>query len=171
MLSMAAYSAMTVDIMSDAELTRIVRKSDYTPALGLSKHMASIFEEKKVDRKNKLSPTDIPNMSILACMVLEKSLTKNFILRSMEGKKSGQMQRRISWRRLVLNPTIQQAVINLHIKYKHSSLHGCGEIVGENLHYTKYGRKENWTNAVKKKENAGSQSHNTTGCHQPVYQI
>ena len=66
------------------------------------------------------------------------------------------MQGRISWRRLVLNPTIQQGVINLRTNYEHSSLHGCGEIVDENLHDTKYGRKENWTNAVKKKENAGS---------------
>ena len=30
-------------------------------------------------------------MSILACMVVEKSLTKHFILQSMKGKKIGQM--------------------------------------------------------------------------------
>ena len=81
------------------------------------------------------------------------------------------MQGRISWRRLILNPTIPHVVINLHTKYEHSSLHDFGEIVDENLQYTKYGRKENWTNAVKKKEKAGSQSRNTTSCDQLVYQI
>ena len=53
-------------------------------------------------------------MSFLACMVVEKSLTKNFILQSMEGKKRGQIQGKIGKRSLVLNPTIQQVVINLH---------------------------------------------------------
>ena len=66
----------------------------------------------------------------------------------MEGKKSGQMQGRINWRRLVLNPTIHKVVINLHTKYEHSSLHGCGEIFDEKFHSSKYGRKEKWTNAV-----------------------
>ena len=83
---------------------------------------------------HKSSSTCVPNMSILACMVVEKSLTKNFILQSMEGKKSGQMQGRICWRRLVLNPTIQQVVINLRTKYEHSSLYGCGEIFDEKFH-------------------------------------
>ena len=41
----------------------------------------------------------------------------------MEGKKIGQIKGQISRRRLVLNPTIQQVVINLHTKYEHSSLH------------------------------------------------
>ena len=65
-------------------------------------------------------------MSILACMVVEKPLTKNFIPQSMEGKKIGQIQGRIraeGW--------LQQVVINLHTKYEHSSLHGCGEITDE----------------------------------------
>ena len=59
-------------------------------------------------------------MSILAFMVEEKSLKKNFIIQSMEGKKIGQIQGRISRRRLV-----QQVIINLHTKNGHSSLHGC----------------------------------------------
>ena len=42
----------------------------------------------------------------LARMVFEKSLTKNFILESMEGNETGQIQGRISRRRLVPNPTI-----------------------------------------------------------------
>ena len=94
-------------------------------------------------------------MRILACMVVEKSLTKYFILESMDekkmdkykknkqekagfqshdtiyfipqslkGKKIGQLQRRISRRRLVLNPTIQQCFINLATKYDYSRLHG-----------------------------------------------
>ena len=48
----------------------------------------------------------------------------------MEGKKIGQIQGRIR-RRLVLVPIIQQVVINLHTKYEHSSLHGCGKIFDE----------------------------------------
>ena len=47
------------------------------------------------------------NVRILACMVVEKSLTKYFIPQSMKGKKIEQIEGRISRRRLVLNPTIQ----------------------------------------------------------------
>ena len=36
---------------------------------------------------NKSSSTCIPNIRILACMVVEKSLTKYFIPQSMKGKK------------------------------------------------------------------------------------
>ena len=90
----------------------------------------------------------------------------------MEGKKIGQMQGRISWRRLVLNPTIQQVVINLRTKYEHSSLHGCGEIFDETFHSSKYGRKEKRTNTDEnRQEKVGSQSHNTASRHQPAYQI
>ena len=76
---------------------------------------------------NKSSSTCIPNMSILAGMVLKKSLMKNVILQSMDGKKIGQIQGRISRRRLILNPMIQQVIINLHTKDEHSTgtLHGC----------------------------------------------
>ena len=55
-------------------------------------------------------------------------LTKNFIIQSMERKKIGQIQGRISRRRLVCNPTIQHVIINLYTKYDCSSLQGCGEI-------------------------------------------
>ena len=51
-------------------------------------------------RYNKSSPTCHPNMTIPACMVVEKSWTKNFNLQRMEGKKIGQIQGRIrgeSW--------------------------------------------------------------------------
>ena len=65
------------------------------------------------------------NMNILACMVLEKSLMKNVILQSMEGKQIGKIQGRISRRRLVLNPTIQQCIMNLHTLDQLSTLHGC----------------------------------------------
>ena len=79
-----------------------------------------------IPRYNKLSSTRVLNMSILACMVVEISLTKIFIFQSIEGKKLGQMQGRIRLRRLVLNPTIQ-VVISLRTKYEHSSLHCSGE--------------------------------------------
>ena len=56
-------------------------------------------------------------MTTLACMVVEKSLTKNFIIQSMERKKIRQIQGRISRRRLFLNPTIQHVVI-MYDKYE-----------------------------------------------------
>ena len=89
------------------------------------------------------------NMSILACIAVEKSLTKHFILQSIEGKRIGQIQARINRRRLNLNARIQQVVINLHIKYEHSSMYCCGEIFDETFHLSNYGRKENWTNTGK----------------------
>ena len=49
----------------------------------------------------------------------------------MEKKKIGQIQERISSRRLVCNHTKQHIVINLYTKYDYSSLHGCGEILEE----------------------------------------
>ena len=40
-------------------------------------------------------------------------------------------------------------------------LHSFTKIFDEKFHHSKYGKKENWTNAEKnKQENAGSQSHN-----------
>ena len=87
-----------------------------------------------IPRYNKLSSICIPNMSIPACMVVKKSLAKNFILQSTEGKKIRQIQGRISRRRLVLNPTLQEVFINQHTKYEHSSLHGCGLIFDEKVH-------------------------------------
>ena len=74
----------------------------------------------------------------------------------MEKKKIRQIQGRISRRRLVRNPMIQYIIINLHTKYDYSSLHSFTEIFDENFHYLKYGKKENWTNTGKnKQEKAG----------------
>ena len=92
----------------------------------------------------------------------------------MERKKIGQIQGRISRRRLVRNPTIQYTIINLHIKYDYSSLHSfsLAEIFDEKFHHSKYGKKENWTNTGKnKQEKAGLRSHNTTCHYQSVYEI
>ena len=81
----------------------------------------------------------------------------------MERKKTGQIQGRISWRRLVRNPTIQYIIINRHTKYEYSSLHSFTEIFDEKFLHSKYGKKENWTNTGKnKQEKAGSQSHDTS---------
>ena len=116
--------------------------------------------------------TCIPNMTTLACIVSQKSLTKNSIIQSMERKKIGQIQGRISRRRLVRNPTIHYININLHTKYDYPSLHSFTEIFDEKFHHSKYGKKENWTNKGKnKQEKAGLQSHNTACHHQSVYQI
>ena len=78
-------------------------------------------------------------MTPLACTVSQKSLTKNFIIQSMERKKIGQIQGRISRRRLVCNSTIQHVIINLYTKYDSSSLQGCGEIFDEKV-LRNYGR-------------------------------
>ena len=78
-------------------------------------------------------------MITLACTVSQKSLTKNFIIQSMERKKIGQIKGRISRRRLVCNPTIQHVIINLYTKYDSSSLQGCGEIFDEKV-LRNYGR-------------------------------
>ena len=111
-------------------------------------------------------------MNTLAYTVSEKSLTKNFIIQRMERKKIGQIQGRLSRRRLVHNPMIQYIIINLHTKYEYSSLHSFTEIFVEKFHHSKYGKKENWTNTGKnKQERAGSQSHDTIHHYQPAYQI
>ena len=57
------------------------------------------------------------------------------------------MQGRISRRRLVSNPTIQQVVINMHTEYDYmySSLRGCEGILDAQFHnnYSNNGKKEN----------------------------
>ena len=87
-------------------------------------------------------------MTTLACTVSQKSLTKNFIIQSMERKKIGQIQGRISRRRLVCNPTIQHVIINLYTKYDSSSLQGCGEIFDEKV-LRNYGRTDGMTDRCK----------------------
>ena len=90
----------------------------------------------------------------------------------MERKKIRQIQGRISRSRLDRNPKIQYIIINLHTKYEYSSLHSFTEIFDEKFQHSKYGKKENWTNTGKnKQEKAGLQSHNIACHHQPVYQI
>ena len=83
-------------------------------------------------------------MTTLACTVSQKSLTKNFIIQSIERKKIGQIQGRISRSRLVCNPTIQHVVINLYTTYDFSSLQDCGEIFDETFEGTE-GRKDGRT--------------------------
>ena len=74
-------------------------------------------------------------------MVVEKFLTKKIIILSMERTKIGEIQERISRRRLVLNHTIQQVIINLHPKYDYSSLHSRGEIFDAKFHYSENGKR------------------------------
>ena len=83
--------------------------------------------------------TCLSNMTILACTVSQNSLTKNFTIQSLERTKIGQIQGRISRRRLVCDPTIQLVIINLSIKYDFSSLQGCAEIFDEKV-FRNYGR-------------------------------
>ena len=121
---------------------------------------------------NTSSSTCIPNMTILACWVLQKPLTKNFINPSTERKNLGQIMRTISCRWLVPNATIQHIIIHLYTKYDYSSLLGLTETFDEKFHQSKYGKKESWTNNENNKlQMAGSQCHNTTHHHPPVYQI
>ena len=65
----------------------------------------------------------------------------------MERKKIGQIQGRISKRRLVCNPTIQHVIINLYTKYDSSSLQGCGEIFDEKVLWN-YGRTDGRTDGM-----------------------
>ena len=83
-------------------------------------------------------------MTTLARTVSQKSLTKNFIIQSMERNKIGQIQGRISRRRLVCNPTIKHVIINLYTEYDHSNLQGCGEIFDEKV-LRNYGRTDGRT--------------------------
>ena len=111
-------------------------------------------------------------MTTLACIVSQKSLTKIFIIQSMEWKKIGQIQGRLSRRRLVRNPTIQYIIINLLTQYDYSRLHSFIEIFDEKFHHSKYGKKENWTNTGKnEQEKAGSQSDDTIFHYQLAYTI
>ena len=71
---------------------------------------------------------------------------ENFIIQSMERKKIGQIQGRISRRRLVCNPTIK--IINLYTKYDSSSLQDCGEIFDEKV-LQNYGRMDGMTDKCK----------------------
>ena len=90
----------------------------------------------------------------------------------MERKKIGQIQERISRRRLVRNPTIQYIIINIHTKYDYSSLHSFTQIFDEKFHHSKYGKKENWTNTGKnKQEKPDLQSHDTIHHYQLAHQI
>ena len=73
----------------------------------------------------------------------------------MERKKIGQIQGRISRRRLVCNPTIQHVIINMYTKYDSSSLQDCGEIFDEKV-LRNYGRTDGRTDGM------------TDGC-KPVY--
>ena len=74
----------------------------------------------------------------------------------MERKKIGQIQGRISRRRLVHNPTTQYNIINLLTKYDYSSLNSFTEIFDEKFDHSKYEKKENWTSTGKnKQEKAG----------------
>lgn len=85
-------------------------------------------------------------------MVVEKSLTQNFIILRMERRRLDDIGR-INKRMLVPSPTIQQVIINLHPKYDHLA---C-MVVEESL--TKFiilrmERKtieENWRNTGKKR--------------------
>ena len=68
-------------------------------------------------------------MTILACMASGEIFDETF----HGWKENWTKQEELSRKRLVLNPTIQQLVINLHIKYEQSSSHCCFEIIDEHF--------------------------------------
>ena len=76
-------------------------------------------------------------MTTPARTVSQKSWMKNFIIQSMERKKMGQIQGRISMRMLFRNPAIKNIIINLHTEYDYSSLHSFTEIFDEKFHHSK----------------------------------
>ena len=84
----------------------------------------------------------MPNITTPACTVSQKCLTNSFIIGSMERKKIGQIQERISSRRLACNPTTQHNVTNLYTKYDYSSFHGLEKSLTKNLRGRTEGRTE-----------------------------
>ena len=66
-------------------------------------------------------------MNFLCYAVVEISLTKN-----IERKKKEQIQGRTNRRRLILNPMIQLAIVNLYTKYEVSILNGFRDILTKN---------------------------------------
>ena len=89
------------------------------------------------------------------------------------GKKKNQTNTgKKTMKRPVHNPLKQYIMIILHTKYDYSSLNSFTEITDKKFHYSKYGKKENWTNAGKNKhEKAGSPSHNIIHLYHPAYNI
>ena len=75
-------------------------------------------------------------------MVVEKSLTQNFIILRMERRRLDDILGRINKRMLVLSPTIQQVIINLHPKYDHLACMVVEQSLTKN-HYSKNGKKDN----------------------------
>ena len=102
--------------------------------------------------------------AFLPCMVIEKYLTKNVILQSTDGKKIGQIQGKISRRKMVPSPTIQQVILNKHTKYENSSLHGSWEIFDENVILQSMEGKK--IGQIQERI-----SRRRLGHHQPAYQI
>ena len=66
--------------------------------------------------------------------------------KNLERKKKEQIYQRTNSRRLILNPRMQLAVVNLYTKFEVSILNSCGDIFDE-----KSGEKEKRTNIPKNK--------------------
>ena len=86
-------------------------------------------------------------MIILACMVLHKIFDEK-LHNSKYGEKK---ENRTNTGKNKQEKSDSQfhdkyIIIDLHTKYDYSSLHGFTEIFDENIHYSKYGKKENRTN-------------------------
>ena len=89
----------------------------------------------------------------------------------MEEKKIGKIQGRIRGEGMFSISRYNKLSSTFIPKYDHSSLYGCWDLFGDFFHSSTYGRKENWTNTGKnKQEKPGSQSQDTSH-HQPSYQI
>ena len=112
--------------------------------------------------------TCIQNMNFLCYTFVEISLTKN-----MERKKKELIQGRTNRRRLILNPTIQLAIVNLYIKYEVSILNGFRDIFDKNYSTKCMERKKSEHIPVgkNKQEKAGFLSHYITCQCQPVYKV
>ena len=64
-------------------------------------------------------------MSILACMVVDKSFDEKNHYSKYGMKENWTNTGKNKQERMVVSPTIRQVTINVHTKYEHSSLHGC----------------------------------------------
>ena len=118
------------------DLTRTVRKSDYTTASALSKHMASIFNEKSRKkekgvlnrRKPVLNPYNkslliyIPNIYpmiriVFVILYIQYELSVTYLRQKNVERKKRKIYGRIYRRKLILNQGMQKGNVNLYMKY------------------------------------------------------
>ena len=105
-------------------------------------------------------------------MVSQKFLTqKTSLLKVWKERKSDKSREKKEWEGLFTFPWYNTS---LSTSIPKMTTLACTVLqnLWRKIHSSKYGKKENWTNAEKnKQQKAGSQSHNTIHHYHPAYQI